>query len=738
MHLVIASRVDPDLPIARLRARSQLTEIRAADLRFTPDEAATFLNQVMGLNLPGDDMARLEQRTEGWIAGLQLAALSLQGRDAKGVAEAISDFGGSHRYVIDYLVEEVLRRQPEARREFLRQTAILDGLCAPLCDAVTRRNDGKALLAELEQANLFLVPLDDRREWYRYHRLFSDFLRAQLEPEQEASLHRQAAAWHTANGSAPEAIQHFLAAKDFESAAPLIESIARSMTQRGETATVQSWLDALPDDLVRARPRLCLARAWLALTLLQMTTIEPHVQAAEDALRSAGAETDRSLHGEVLAIRALLASAFGDVPGTIVLARQALDGLPAEEKLLRGLVALSLGNAYFGQSDLIEATPRLAEAAALLESAGNLSFELVARGALAAMYGEQGRLREAAELFRQALRKSERNGQPLPLTGVTIIYLGLCGVLHEWNQLDEALVYHQRGIDLCRQLSSFSGVLITLYVSLARVLRTRGDLAGALEYMKEAETLVRQLNYLSAIDQIETHLAQIWLAQGNVAAAVAWADRREPALPLGEEAILPPALEIDLLALARVRAAQGRFDDALKLTERVLRSAQAVGRARPVIEVHALHALVFQAQGQTASALNALEQALALAEPGGYIRPFLDEGEPMRELLARMKAAPRGGRMKKYIQQLLDAFGKPGAELHPSSLALQPLVEPLNERELEVLRLIAGGLSNREIADRLVVAVSTVKWHINNLYAKLDVRTRTQALARAKELGLLQ
>jgi len=755
MHLIIASRADPPLPLSRLRSRGQLVELRAADLRFTPDEAAAFLNQVMGLGLTPEHIATLESRTEGWIAGLQLAALSMRGRED--ISGFLAAFAGSQHFILDYLVEEVLQRQPESIQTFLLRTSILDRMTGPLCDAVLGEmspTSGQETLDYLEHANLFIVPLDDRRQWYRYHHLFGEFLRSrlnQVQPERVAELHRRAAEWYEQGaaslgdkGLAIDAIRHALAAEDFERAAHLIEQHARETLMRGETSTLQGWLRALPEALVHARPYLGLARAWGLVIAGQLGTAEPYVQ---EAIRLA-APADVKIQGEAAAISAFMATLRGDVPRAIQFARRALECLPTDDLFLRGISALNLGMAYDISEDIAAASQAYTEARAIGRAAGNSLLSLMAMVQLADLKVQQGQLRAAGDIYRQAIRLASRPGKQLPFTGIA--YASLGRLLYEWNDLEDAAQCLTTCIELGRHWES-ADMRLTGSVSLAQVRQAQGDVESAQALSREAEQAMQQGQVVSppTIGVARAHQARLWLRQGAVEAAARWADeyRARPSDASGYPGYLR---HIEGTSWARVLMAQGQTESAAGLLESLLQAAEGAGQAGYVIELMGLRALVFQSRGDPARAVATLAQALRLAEPEGYVRTFADEGEPMRALIGRLEI--RDQRLKAYVQRLLASFERPpspisnlprparrsrGGQSPISNLPSLP-GEPLSEREREVLRLIADGLSNQEIAARLVVAVSTVKTHINNVYAKLGVRSRTQAAARARELGLFE
>jgi LuxR family maltose regulon positive regulatory protein len=733
MHLVLISRADPPLPLARLRARGQLAEIRTDDLRFTPDEAATFLNRIMDLKLSADQVAALESRTEGWIAGLQMAALSMRGR--ADIDSFVSAFAGSHRYILDYLAEEVLNRQPEAVQTFLLLTCLLDRLNAPLCDAVLAQESGysQTMLEYLERANLFITSLDDERRWYRYHPLFAEVLRhrlAQTQPGRAPDLHRRAGEWHAENGFTAEAIRHALAAGEVERAANLIEQSAITLLGLVEEATLQAWLDALPADVVRAHPSLGIAYAWvlglkgeLGALEARLDEIEARLAGANDAALADATRDD--LLGQVAALRAQVAFGRQDLPGAIALCRQALARLAEDRILTRAVVVFHLGLAERVQGDPA-AERDLRQAGMLARSAGNLVFELLVLDNLAALQEVQGKLHEAERTYRQMLQLgARRDGQRLTIAGIA--HIGLGKLRREWNELDTA----QRELDEGIALSQLGGIGQEIefdgLITLALISQAQGHAIGADEMLRKAMHIAQQRNRPDWVMRVATFAARLALARGNVAEAARWAQT----YGIRADGGLTEWLEIEHTTLARLLIAQGKPAEALSLLGRLLEVAEAAGRMGRVIEILALQALAFTAQGDRTSATKALDRALALAEPEGYSRLFADEGEPMAALLRQ--AAARGVAVE-YVAKLLGALAPSPSSPPPR---VPPLIEPLSERELQVLRLVAAGLTNQQIADELVVVVATVKAHINRIYRKLDVTNRVQAVARARELNLL-
>ncbi len=727
MYLIIATRVDPPLPISRLRARGQLTELRANDLRFTVEETTGLLNEVMGLNLSAADVNALDARTEGWIVGLQMAALSMRGR--KDVSRFIKAFSGSHRFILDYLVEEVLEQQPGDVQEFLLQTSILERMTAALCDLITGRDDSQTLLAQLEQANLFLFPLDDERHWYRYHHLFTDLLYSRLRqmyPGQLPDLHLRAATWFEKNYFIDEALHHALAAEEQDRAVRLIEQNAMARLMRGELATLLSWIKSI-EPLAHERPWLCIYQSWVLTLAGRLDQVDPWLQEAEHLVSAhevAGEVQD--MLGHIVAIRAYQAVQRGEASRAIDLADQALEHLPESNKAIRSVVMLALGIAHRLSGDLAGASHALDEAVRIGQAAGNTYLALGALSGLADLLFDQGRLHQAFSTYSEIVQWATRpDGRCLSAAGMA--YFGLGMICYEWNDLEASLQHVDRSIELCRKWGNV-GILMASYVLLFWVRQARGEIESARGALSEAVRLARA-NPLAprAVSWVESCRARSWLAQGDIEAAVRWAEQR--GLKIDDD--VSYMRDAEYLTLGCVFLAQGKYDTALMLLERLRNSAETIGRIGSLIEILVLQAITFQTQSDIPRALATLERALALAEPEGYVRTFVDQGEPMARLLRR---ALSQGIAPNYVARLLAAFGQ---EVELTSPAMESLVEPLSERELEVLRLVVAGLSNPEIAQELVIAVSTVKSHVNHIYSKLGVESRTRAVARARELGLL-
>jgi LuxR family maltose regulon positive regulatory protein len=740
VHLILSSRADPPWPLARLRARREMTELRTRDLRFTSEETASFLNDVMRLDLSPEDVAALKARTEGWIVGLQMAALSMHGRrDAPAFIKALS---GSHRFILDYLVEEVLDRQAPDVQEFLLKSSILERMTAPLCDAVTGAEDSQTILAQLEGANLFLVPLDDERRWYRYHQLFADLLRNRLEqahPERVPPLHHRASEWYESQGQIVEAVGHALVAGDVDWIERLVADNALAVIYHGELATVARWLDALPAEVMRARPRLSVAQAWALAYAGQLDRFEPLLQDAEKALAAAderagalalGPAERQHITGHIAAIRAYAAALQGDYSRAAGLARQALDRLPEADLPVRGWTALTLGCVLRSRGDFPAAARAFDQAGAISRAAGDSHLEVDVLWEQAVLQLGQGHLHETMNTCEEALqianRYTRRGGRQLPVTGYIYSLMGY--VLCEWNDLEAAVRYAREGIELCRQWGQ-ADALVQGCLRLARALNAVGDTDGALDAIQEAKQVGRSLGPSYTINA-GANEARIRLAQGDLPAATRWVAESR----LGVDDELRIDYTVSYLTLARILLAQGRLDEALGLAARLSETAEAHGLMTTAIGIHIVRALTLQAQGETDEALASLERALSLAEPEGYVRIFFGEGAPMRELLRQ--AAVRGGRPG-YVSKLLAALGSEPPDQPRTSPLATPLVEPLSQRELQVLRLWTTHLTSIEIAEELVISVNTVRSHIKNIYEKLDVHSRREAVARAQDLGLL-
>lgn len=748
MHLVITTREDPNLPLTRLRVRDQLTELRAADLRFTPAEAAEFLNRVMGLSLTADEVAALDGRTEGWIAGLQLAALSMRGsRDVSGFIQA---FAGDHRYIVDYLVEEVLNNRPETIRRFLLQTSILDRLNGPLCDAVTGQPGGATQLEALQRGNFFLIPLDDRRHWFRYHHLFADVLRAHLaaeQPDQLSGLHMRASDWFARNGATPEAIHHALAAPDHERAAALIEQALPAARQNRQEAMLLGWLQALPDELLRQRPVLTVHYVGVLLQNGRLDSVTARLRDAERWLDENGVE--RLVHAEeeeyqrlpasVAMYQAAITLLRGDVAGATSHARRVIELAPTGDNFMRGAAWSLIGLAAWTSGDLETAYATYAEGMAYLQQAGFISDVIGGAVSLADIRLTQGRLRGALTIYERGLQTATPPDRPA-LRGAADMHVGLSDIYCERNELDRAAQHLQDSAAL-GDLNGLPKYPSRRRVAAARLRAARGDIDGALDLLDEAER-VYEGDFSPNVRPVSALRARLWLAAGRTSEALSWA--RAQGLAAGDD--LNYLREFEHITLARLLLAQAGTDgsatllgEASSLLARLGRAAEEGGRTGSAIEILILQALAHDRQGDRPAALAHLERALTLAEPEGYVRLFVDDGAGMARLLG--EAAARGI-TPAYTGQLLAAFAAephaPAGEItQPAAAASSPLIEPLSQRELEILRLFQTELSGPEIAQQLVVALSTVRSHTKSIYGKLNVNSRRAAVRRAVELGLI-
>lgn len=746
VQLVITTREDPPLPLARLRARGQLTELRAADLRFTPGEAAEFLNDVMGLKLTASDIVTLESRTEGWIAGLQLAALALHGPLAvpgrSDAARFIESFTGGHHFVLDYLLAEVLQQQSAEVLTFLLHTAILERLCGPLCEAVLNlpAGAGQTTLEYLEHANLFSVPLDGQRQWYRYHRLFADLLRQRLQQAEPdiAVYHRRASQWYADNGFMAEAFHHAMAAKDLARAATVAERAWPSMDGTFQTAAWLDWIKQLPPDMLRRRPVLCAQIGWALMDAGDPEDSEASLQDAERGLsdRSAeitavNAEQLRALPAQIAMARAYNAQVRGDLAATLTQAELALHLLPAEDVFRRAQATVLRNFTHWAKGELEAARQSVADWMNAMQRMGNAVFAVASAFAVADILIEQGRLREASQTYQQALRLADEAGADAQ--AITAHHqLGLALLYHETGHAAAFAAHWQRAEEL-GQRTTLVDWPYRWRLAQARVKQADGDFDAALELLAEAQRVYVK-NPVPMLRPIDALKAQIYLKQGRVGKAQAWAQAR--ALDVDGE--LSYLTEFDYLTLARVLIATDRAAHALRLLDRLLLAAETGQRTGSVIAILIVQALARQAHGNSPAALAALERALTLAEPEGYIRVFVDEGEQLRWLLAdgrlliREKSADDHKPIE-YVDKLLAAF--PPTTVAQSAAPAR--LDALSPRELEVLRLIEQGLSNQEIADRLFLALSTVKGYTRTLFEKLHVQRRTEAIIRARELGVL-
>jgi LuxR family maltose regulon positive regulatory protein len=741
LHLVIATRSDPPLPLARLRSRGQLTEVRAADLRFTPSEAREFLNHVMGLDLTTADVDALEERTEGWIAGLQLAALSLRVIPERGeVAGFIEAFTGSNRFVIDYLADEVLARQPALVRDFLLRTAVLDRLTGPLCDAVTGGSEGTRMLEHLERGNLFVVPLDTERSWYRYHHLFADVLRSRLiaeHPDQVPGLHQRASAWYASHDLVVDAVRHALAAEDFDRAARLMQEALPKLRRARQDSQLTAWVRSLPEPVVRRNPVLSILSGWSLLMSGDLDAVESRLDDAEAAL-AAGADAPdlaatwvdiedlRTAPATISVYRASLAQARGDVAGTVRHARHALDLAGPEDHFVRGAGGGFLGLAAWASGNVEQALSTFSDAVRSLHAAGNLVDELDGTVVLADMWVASGSPSRARRLYEQALQTATAGGEPYP-RATADLHVGLAELDRELDDLTSAEA-HLETARVLGERTSITENRHRWYVVMAQVHATGGDYDTATRLLDQGKALYRH-GFYPDVRPIAALKARVQIAGGDLSSAAAWAEDR--GVDVDDD---PDYLrEYEYLTLARLLIARHREDQhidsgaaVLGFLERLLAAAAMAGRAGSIVEIHVLLALAHHARGDLPQAVDALSRSFVdTPEPDSYVRLYLDEGAPMLDLLQQAAGA------HPHARRLLERAAT------PVESAAEPQQTLMSHRELQVLRLLDSDLTGPQIARELYVTVNTLRTHTKRIFTKLDVTTRAAAVRRAHERGLL-
>ena len=742
MHLIISGRVDPPWPMARLRARSEMIEVRTGDLRFNFEETASFLNEVMGLGLSGEDIANLDDRTEGWIAGLQMAALSMQGRED--IPGFIKAFAGSHRFVLDFLLEEVLNRQSDEIQAFLYSTSLLERLTAPLCDALTGNENGKQILEYLEHNNLFLILLDDERRWYRYHRLFADLLKDRLahtDAGRIPGLHLRASEWYESHGLFAEAVDHALSAQDFDRAAKLVAGNAISLIDHGEKQSLGDWLEALPDEMIHSQPWLSVANAWRYVYTGRLEAVDPLLQDAEIRLAEVATQIERQqISGHIAAIRVYKAELRGELDEAILLARESLELLPEHDLSARCFSATRLGSALRLRGNLGEAEEALEDALSISQTIGDSHVSVNVLCELAGLYMWQGYFRKAENVCEQALLLAEehfrRSGRRLPIVGHAFSRLSY--IYYEWNDLDGAIDCAQEGIQHSER-GGLKEILADNTIYLAMALQAKGDEAGASEAIMNARRIGVALSpwYIEVLEPYEAHIR---LVQGDFEMARRLVDERD-FIRQGEFGI---EYFLNKNMLSRILIIQDqppseRLNEAESVLSELIENAERIGSHLFVIKTLALQALLYQARGDQVNAINHLERALSLGEAEGFVRSFIDLGQPMGELLSTLFEQ---GIAVQYAQKLLGemAHTMPAAEWQTTAArtnrAIPSMFEALTEREVQVLRLLNTELSIPEIADELIVGVSTVRSHVKNIYSKLGVHSRYEAIAKAKELDL--
>ncbi len=749
MHLVIVTRSDPPLALARLRSQNQLVEIRSADLCFTTEETACFVNDISGFDLAENEVAVLESLTEGWIAGLQLAVLSMHDQD--NFSDFIKSFTGHDRYVADYFIEVVLNRQPEKVQNFLLQTSILKRLSGSLCDAVCDRQSSQELLNQLEETNQFIFPLDNERHWFRYHQLFADLLRNLLNRTQAgiiADLHRRACDWYEANGFMDEALDHAFISEDFEQAAQIVEKRIETVWEHGAHTKLLNWLTLLPEQSVYSRPLLCVYHAWVLMAKGQPQLAEENLVVAEELLGLTSVEKDvssdtgkrldedskRNLQGKIAAIRAIMVAFKGDIPSIIQRARYALKYLPGESLTWRSMAGIALGDAHSLSGDAIAAGNAYSEALAASQAANNIYLIQIANIKLAVNHRVRGQLLQMIDICQQQIKLADKIGlSQTPMVGMAYSMWG--EVLAEMNDPRDSFLYVNKGADLCEQGHDVT-MLSWSYLCLLRVLFIRGDTARASKVIRKMEKTASE-SYVPpwVVNLIEARKAQLYLMEDDLDAATRWAEQRQ--LKYDDE---PTVMrEAEYMMLARVLTAREQFAEAEKLLTRVLPDAKTFERITRVIEVLILRALALQKNGTSNEAVSDIAEALSIAEPHGYVNIFVDQGPAVANLLEKALSAKEHGESQKdagfsasYVKKVLFCF-----KVKQPPQIDDDLMETLSKREVEVLALIAAGYSNQGVADKLFVSLNTVRTHTKHINAKLNVHSRTQAVVKAKEMGIL-
>lgn len=728
LHLVLLTRVDPPFPLSRLRVRMELTEIRAADLRFTVFEIEDFLTNVMQIKLPTADINALEAQTEGWIAGLQLAALSIQG--SNDFSTFMENFSGSHHYVVDYMIEEVLNRQPEEIKSFLLQTSILERMNAQLCNSLTHRTDSQIILEKLELRNLFVIPLDEQRQWYRYHHFFTDLLRNRLQhshPEKISKLHHLASAWYQKNGFLAEALEHAISGTHYEDAAAMIEDQGNIMLANGAWGQLLKWLKTLPNEIIQPRPLLAIFYIWGLVLSGQMEDVERRLIDLEHALSKGSfpIQENKILHWHLQAIRGRAAYLSGDFQMAVDLTSKALDNLDEQEKTFRSILGITLGSSYFLAGELSDASRILAETQKVSQQADNLMYAIDAAGALAQIQEAQGNLRDAAETYQEIIHLSQNHVN----TNLMAAYLNLGNVLYEWNKLEEAEKKYQACLEISEKIHSLDGTLFAL-LGLAKTSQAQWDADRAAKFIQQAEQSLPNFSQSILGLHAEALLAQMALSRGDLKSAVNWAAGHS--LPAEESLISNLFMrKVEYLTIARMMILQNRAEEAEIFLEKVYNCAEVAGLFSCQIEALVLIAFARGQQYNTSGAIMALVQALEYAEPAGYIRIFADVGAPFIELLQQ---AGLQSNLRVYVQKILSAINS--TELNAPATG-NGLPDLLSERELEVLELLALGKTNKEIAQALFLATGTVKKHLYNIYSKLGVNNRTECARRAQEMKLI-
>jgi LuxR family maltose regulon positive regulatory protein len=712
MHMVIATREDPPLPLSRLRARGQLLEIRQMDIRFTLEETTSYLENVISRDLSSENIAAVERRTEGWVTGMQLLALSLQKHPDTN--EFIRSFTGSDRYVLDYLFEEVFNRQAEGVQDFLLKTSILDNLSAGLCEAVTRRTDSGEILESLDHANLFILPKDQTQTWYRYHRLFLELLQHRLRMNSEISLqelHSKASQWYQDQGYLENAIQHALKGNDWERSAALICQVSDALLKGGAIVTMIKWFKKIPAEVIFSNPEYCLTHAWTLLLTGLVNEADPFLNAAEDM-----AGDDTLLLGQIASAQAFQAQTLGDEPCLIERSELALRLLPEDDLSSRSILALNLGIAYWHNGEMANTERVLNEALPAARQTNNKYVEISALFFLARVYAVKGQLQRAFGFFSRIV------DVPVRVPIVALAHLDLSAIHMEWNDLNNASLHLEKGMEMIGTGRNLEFQIAGL-MQKARLQVAQGEVQGALDTLDEC-TQIEDVNEIPARTRSRKAACavEVCIAAGDLDGATRWAERAV------DELDAHPFYRYLYLTPVRLLLAQNKFPEAYKLLEKAYRSAHQAGWAYGLIAIHLMQTL---AAPNNAAALDAITDALNLAQPEKFMRSFVDGGTGLVPVLTE---AARRGVHPQYVGDILSAIeGQPGE----GDVTLPPGIEPLSNRELEVLRLLAAGLTNRQIAEQLVVSISTVKSHVHHICGKLGVSNRSQAVARSRQLGLI-